>query len=273
MPKGNLKLLVIDIDGTLVDGGGRINEADKKAVKAAADNGIRVALCTGRVVRACRHILNELELDSYHIYFDGALVANVSGKDELFVWQIEDALVKKAVQFSRSNGNYLELYSSGHFFAERANWSDVIHKDYFGVMPELNSFDGIWERERIIKAELVVRDKAEAEQYRRFKEEFKALLHFSIARSPSFPTIEFINVTNRQVSKGNAMAKLAGYFGIAREEVMAIGDGSNDLSLLEIAGISVAMGNAREELKEIADHITSSVEDGGVAAAVEKFLF
>jgi len=269
----NYRLLVIDIDGTLVDGGGKINEVDKKAIKTAEGKGIRVVLCTGRVVHACRRILEKLELSGHHIYFDGALVTDARSGEELFVWQIENEIVKRMVEFSRYNDIYLELYSSEHFFAERTNWSDAIHKDYFGVTPELSSFDTIYGRERIIKAELVVRDEVEAEQYQRFKEEFKGQLHFSIARSPSFPTIEFINITNKQVSKGNAMVKLAEHFGIAKEEVMAIGDGSNDVPLLELAGLSVAMGNARQELKEIADHVTLSVEEGGVAAAIEEFLF
>jgi Cof subfamily protein (haloacid dehalogenase superfamily) len=268
----NYKLLIIDIDGTLVGRGGRVNEVDKKAIKAAEAKGIRVVLCTGRVVPACRRILKELKLKGYHIYFDGALVADVAEQDELFVWRIEEGIVKKAVEFSRRNGNYLELYSSEHFFAEKSNWSDVIHKEYFGVTPQRGSFDGIWDRERIIKAEVVVRSEAEVEQYQRFKEEFSGLLHFSVARSPSFPDIEFINITQRRVSKGNATEKLAGYFGIKTTEIIAIGDGSNDIPLFEVAGFSVAMGNAREELKEIADYTTLSVEEGGVGAAIEKFL-
>jgi hypothetical protein len=74
------------------------------------------------------------------------------------------------------------------------------------------------------------------------------------------------------VSKGRALEALASYLGIPLAEVMAIGDGINDIPLLSLAGLAVAMGNASDEVKAVADYVTLDVDHSGVAAAIEKFL-
>jgi hydroxymethylpyrimidine pyrophosphatase-like HAD family hydrolase len=105
-----------------------------------------------------------------------------------------------------------------------------------------------------------------------FKKEVDGILRFSIAYSPAYPDIKFINIVDPGVSKGEALKFLASYYGINREEVIAIGDGLNDIPLFEAAGTTIAMGNAFDELKKIADYITLDVESGGVAWAIEKFV-
>jgi 5-amino-6-(5-phospho-D-ribitylamino)uracil phosphatase len=273
LPENKYALIVVDIDGTLIGEKRVISRRDKAAIKKAAEKGIKVSLCTGRVNRACLKIIEELGLDGYHIFYDGALVSDLSGTKELYARAIDKGMVRRMVEFVSLNDTYLELYSSRHFFAERKNWSDEIHSRFFGVAPEIISYEGIWDRERVIKAELVVRSKEEAIKADRFKKEFGSDLRFSIARSPSFPDIEFINILNPEASKGEALAALAAHLGVRLEEVMAIGDGSNDVPLFEMAGFTVAMANARDELKKIADYITLDADSSGVAVAVEKFLF
>ncbi len=140
------------------------------------------------------------------------------------------------------------------------------------MAPTITSFDGIWDRERVIKAELITRDGEGLEQAKLFRQEFEGRLGFSIARSPTFPGIDFVNVINAAVSKGRALGELAAHLGISAGEVMAVGDGLNDISLLEAAGMAVAMGNAFPEVKRVADYITLDVERSGVAAAIKKFL-
>ncbi len=79
------KLLVVDIDGTLLDKNGAISDEDKKALARARDSGIQVSLSTGRVVKACLKILRQLSLDGYHMFFDGALVCNPEKGEEVYV--------------------------------------------------------------------------------------------------------------------------------------------------------------------------------------------
>lgn len=268
----NYKLLVVDVDGTIVDGNGAISLEDEKSLYRVMSVGIMVSLSTGRVIKACRKIINSLKLDGYHIFFDGALVSDPSNNVEIYCQPIDGELVKQAVQFARTNDIYLELYTQDQFFAESKNWSDDIHYNFFGVAPTIINFNEIWRKERIIKAEMVVRDRGEQSKSDLFKTEFYGRLHFSIARSPAFPDIDFINIINRGVSKGEALIRLASFLGISMKETIAIGDGYNDIPLLEAAGLSVAMGNAVPQLKQMADHVTVDIEHSGVAAAVRKYL-
>ncbi len=268
----NYKLLVIDLDGTLVNRSGDVSDRDRQVLAQAAAAGVKVALSTGRVARACLRIMNLLSLDGYHIFYDGALVSDPHQNKEVYAREIDKDVVRRAVEFSRKNDTYLELYSSENFFAEKTNWSDDIHRRFFKVAPNIVNFDGIWERERIIKAELLVHDSDEAAKADSFKKEFDGSLNFSIARSPAYPGIDFVNIISPGVSKGEALKALVSFLDIPMNEVIAIGDGLNDISLLEVAGTAVAMGNAFPEVKAVADHITLDVEDSGVAAVVERLV-
>jgi hydroxymethylpyrimidine pyrophosphatase-like HAD family hydrolase len=155
---------------------------------------------------------------------------------------------------------------------EEITWADKIHREFFGLRSTLADFDDIIGQQTIIKCELMVHNDLEEAKARLFMEHFNGRLHGSEARTPAYPEMKFINVVDPGVSKGAALDRLAEHFGIGLDRVMAIGDGTNDLPLLARAGLKVAMGNARDELKAIADHITLGVEESGVAAAIERYL-
>ncbi len=265
-------LLVVDLDGTIVDASGKISEADKAAIAAAQASGVRVALSTGRVVDACRKFIAELKLDGIHIFFDGALVYDLSHQRILYAQPVNPETLKAAVAYAREHDVYLELYALDRYFVEEINWADKIHREFFGLSSTLANFDEIISNETIIKCELMIYNDIEEARARMFMDHFKGVLRGSIARTPAFPDVRFVNVVDPAVSKGVALEKLAGYFGIGLDRVMAIGDGSNDIPLLEKAGLAIAMGNAQEELKAIADEVTLGVDESGAAAAIEKYL-
>ena len=126
-------------------------------------------------------------------------------------------------------------------------------------------------KETIIKGELMTSSSEEVSKAERFCLEFDNL-HCSWARTPAYPGVNFINVLSPEVSKGKALAALASHLGISLDEVMAVGDGPNDVSLLTSAGLAVAMGNAPDDLKSVADYSTLDTEHSGLAAAIRKFL-
>jgi Cof subfamily protein (haloacid dehalogenase superfamily) len=264
------RLLVIDIDGTLLGSEGGISSEDKEALAAARQAGVRVCLSTGRTSQGCRWIVDELSLDGYHIFFDGALV---SGPDkELYVEPLGRGVVQEVVEFVRENDIYLELYSAKDYFVEWENWATEIHRNYFKLEPMVVDFAKLKGEQKFIKGGLITRDAEETAKAKRFRNRFDRSLRFSVARSPAYPGVEFINVLAPEVSKGKALTALAAHLGVSLSEVMAIGDGTNDISLLSIAGLAVAMGNAPDEVKAVAHRVTEDVADNGVAAAVKKFL-
>ena len=125
------------------------------------------------------------------------------------------------------------------------------------------------ERQKIKEAE---KEAEEAAKAKHFCRHFEDSLHFSWARTPAYAGVDFINVLAPEVSKGKALEALALYLGVAMSDVMAVGDGPNDIPLLSAAGLAVAMGNAMDELRAVADYVTLDVKHSGLAAAVEKFL-
>ena len=266
------KLLMVDIDGTLVGKGGTISDEDKEALAKAYRSGMLVSLSTGRVAQACVEIMRELSLDGCHIFFDGALVSNLSQGNEVYVQPLSKQIVKQAVEFVRLNDIYLELYSATHYFVERKTWSSDIHHQFFGIEPTMVDFASIWDRERIIKGELVVSSSEEIAKAKSFQCSFGDSLRFSWASTPAYPDVHFINVVDPRVSKGKAMKALASHLGVSLGEVIAVGDGTNDLSLLSTAGLAVAMGNAPDEVKRVADYVTLDVDHSGLAVAINRFL-
>ena len=266
------KLLVVDVDGTLVDKDGKISAIDAQAIAKTQSASVQVSLSTGRVIRACRRIIEELSLEGQHIFYDGAVISDPVKDDVIYMKTIETAVVKRAVEFARANKIYLELYTTEKFYAERTNWSDVVHRNYFGVDPVIEDLDKVCECHKIVKAELISHNKKEDAEILMFKKEFDGILRFSPAHSPAYPDIEFMNIVDPGVSKGAALRFLIEYSGLKKDEVLAIGDGLNDVPLFEAAGTKVAMGNAYDELKALADDITLDVGNGGVAAAIDKYI-
>jgi len=264
------KLLVVDIDGTLLGREGSISAKDREALAEARWSGIKVCLSTGRAAQGCRSIIDQLSLDGYHIFFDGALVSNLG--DEIYAEPLNRKVVKEAVEFVQRNDIYIELYSTTHYFVEQENWATEIHHQYFKLEPTVVDFTDLWNRERIIKGGLITRSAQEVVRARSFRLHFDRRLRFSVARSPAFPDVEFTNVLAPEVSKGKALEALASHLGVSLGEVAAIGDGTNDIPLLSSVGLAIAMGNAPDEVKAVAHHITLDVDHSGLAAAINHFL-
>ena len=266
------KLLVIDIDGTLVAKDGSISPENREALAKVSDLGIGVSLSTGRAIRACLSIIGQLALDGYHIFFDGALVSTPGHDKEVYAQPLSRETVKQAVEFAHANDISIDLYSASHYFIERETWSSNIHSKFFGIEPTMTDFTGLWERERIIKGGMVATSPQEAAKARAIRDRFNSSLHFSWVRTPSYPGVDFVNIVAPGVSKGKALEALSAHLGINLSEIIAIGDGENDISLLTSAGLGIAMGNAPAEVKAVADEVTLDIEHSGLAAAVKKFL-
>jgi Cof subfamily protein (haloacid dehalogenase superfamily) len=266
------KLLVVDIDGTLVGRDGTISAEDREALAQASGLGVQVALSTGRVPNASLSIIKRLSLDGVHIFCDGALVSNPTQRREVYVQPLDKAIVKEAIEFARAGDIYLELYSATRYFVEKETWATEIHRQFFGLEPKVVDFTKLWKRERIIKAELMTSTPQEVAKARGFYVQFDGRLSFSRVRTPAYPGFEFINVVDLEVSKGKALEALASHLGVSMSEVMGVGDGVNDIPLLSVAGLAVAMDNAPAEVKTVAHYITLDVDRGGLATAIKKFL-
>jgi len=268
----NYKLLVVDIDGTLLGKDGTISAKDREAIAEARHLGIKVSLSTGRVPQACSRIINQLSLDGYHIFFDGALVSNPENGEEVYVRPISKELVRQIVEFTHRIEIDCDLYSATRYFVERETWVTDIRRQFFNIQPTIIDLAKLWQKERIIKGTVVVCSAEERAKADSFCRQFKSSLSFSLTKTPAYPDVDFINVVAPDVSKGKALEALASLLGIPLTEIIAIGDGANDISILSLAGLAVAMGNASDEVKAVADYVTLDIDHNGMAEAINKFL-
>jgi Cof subfamily protein (haloacid dehalogenase superfamily) len=263
---------VVDIDGTLLNRSGTVSARDRQALAAASRAGITVALSTGRVIDATRAILNELSLDGYHVFFDGALVADPSSGGEAYVEPIDAGLLAEAVAFARGNGVIIELYSSTQYFIEREDWATDIRRRFFRLEPTVTGLDRVCREERVIKGTLPARTPDEKARADGFCRHFGGRLSFSWTRTPAYADVDFVNVIAAGASKGRALEELAAFLGIRLSETAGIGNGGNDISLLSRAGLALAMGDSPDEVKAVSDFVVPDVESSGVAEAVERFI-
>lgn len=272
MSISRFKLLVVDIDGTLINKAGSISKTDIEALTRVTRAGIRVSLSTGRVSRACLGILDSLSLDGYHVFSDGAVVAEPRSGEEVYIEAIPQGIVKEIIDFVREGRMRIDLFSPDHYFVECEDWVTDIRQNFFSLDPTVVNFDHVWEQERITKATLVVRSLEEKSRAGLFLKHFNEHLNFSWTRTPAYPDVDFINVIGLEVSKGKALEELAAFLKISLSDVAAIGDGANDISLLSSAGLGIAMDNGPEDLKSVARYVVPDVEHNGVAVAVEKYV-
>lgn len=270
--ENRFKLLVLDLDGTLLNKQGKISEEDKQALISAASTGIRVSIASGRSIAACLPVIKELSLDGYHTSFDGALVSDPENGQEVFADPISRRMVEQVIGYTHDHGIDIELYSDTRLFVEKDNWSANIRRQVFNAQPVIVDFGRIEREERIIKGTIVARTREEKSKAEAFRTYFDGNLTFSVNRTPSFPGIDFVNVLAPGVSKGKALEVLVLHLGISLDEVMAVGDGLNDASILSKVGFGVAMGDASDELKKIARHVTLDAEHSGVAEVVNRVL-
>jgi Cof subfamily protein (haloacid dehalogenase superfamily) len=267
------KLLVLDIDGTLLNKQGTISEIDRQALTDTLDAGIIVSLCTGRVTRACQGILTQLSLDGFHIFFDGALVCDPVQNREIYSKSIDPRLVRKASEAALSCGVQIEFFSAAQYFTDKESWRTRLRQTFFGTSPTIVDYRALWQsNENIIKGGIIVRSHQEDLKIKQFTSLVQDSLGITWTRTPVFPDLAFINITALGVSKGKALEALASYLGIALSEVVAIGDGTNDIALLSTAGLAIAMQNAPNKLKAVAHHVTADVEHSGVAQAIRRYI-
>ncbi|WP_055666811.1 sugar-phosphatase [Desnuesiella massiliensis] len=263
------KLIAVDMDGTLLREDKTISEETIKAINRAKAKGIKVVLATGRPLEGIEKYLEELNLirkEDYALTYNGAIVQNTLTKKVISNNLIKGSDLKYLYKLSK------ELKINIHAFDKSGCITPVMSKytELEGTINKINvnlvDFNTIKEEEDIIKVMMVEEPEKLEEAIAKLPKELYD--EYTIVRSAPY----FLEFLNKQGNKGEGVRMIAQYLGIKQEEVICVGDAGNDVHMIKYAGLGVAMGNAFDEVKEIADFITKTNEEDGVAHVINKFI-
>lgn len=277
--ENKIKLICIDMDGTLLNSNHEISEENKLTLQKAFSKGINIAICTGRIFMSARYYSDLIGITNTPViasngayikngYTDKAIYENPLPKD--LVIEIYNIIKKYNLQINFNSWDTLfrvDPAPEDHTYVMMNKIVSEDKKINFIVNENLeeaiNNFDG-----DILKG--IVIEKENIETLWKAKEELKELygdkLHVVSSGNDNF------EVMLGSTSKGNAVSFLAKSLNINPSEVMCIGDSENDLSMINFAGIGVAMGNGLDILKEAADYVTDTNDNSGVSKAIENLV-
>lgn len=263
------RLIALDLDGTLLNDELSITEKTREVIGRARDCGAKIVLVSGRAYKSIERYINELNINDIVITMNGAKVTSSDGEKVIFGESLDEGICKTVLSMCEKEGVTAVMFAKDCVNIEKpGELTDFFEKhDRIPVTythtPLSKCCDGVEVGKLLLIDENEKLQKIKSCAEREIQEDVN--LHFSLPF--------FLEVYSPNVDKAIMLGKVAEYYGIAREEILAIGDGGNDIPMLKFAGCSVAMGNAPDEVKKVADYVTVTNEEDGAALAIEKFLF
>ena len=288
----NRKLLVLDIDGTLTNTQKDITPKTLEAILNIERMGHAVALASGRPTGGMRRYVDELELAKYGNYaisYNGACVTNMQTNEMVYKNALPDYVAPWMLDYAREHGLGMCIYDGNTVVCgtdvDRYIERETVLNGFNRVSVE--NFDA-YRGMDMFKALLTAPPVRAAEHEKRLADLRNGLMascagvqallekrlarrfigRLSIYRSEPY----FIEVMPRGVDKGAAIAGLIERLGMEREDVIACGDGLNDLAMIRYAGLGVAMGNAQSEIKAAADVVTGTNDEDGIVSVIEQYI-
>lgn len=264
------KIIFLDIDGTLTDSRKLITENTRRALMMASDRGLIIAIASGRPEPGLAYAAGELELSSrggYILPFNGGIVKNVSTGEVISANTISREALETAYSAAKEFGIGIITYKDGDIIAADRSDEYIALESRINGMPVRISDNFLSDISHdpvkcLLTGDPEIAEKAE----KRLAELLSGKAN--VFRSEPF----FVEVVPNGIDKAESIKTLIARLGIAREEVIACGDGFNDVSMIKYAGLGVAMANGCDAAKAAADYIAPSNDDDGIADVIEKFV-
>lgn len=260
------KMIAIDLDGTLLTDDLLISPGTAAAIRKAIEMGAVVTIATGRMFSSARLIAQQLGITAPLITYQGAMIKAANDAEVLYERSVSPVIAKSLIEIAHQKNIHLQVYQDDILYgaaetdklvayAKAVNVPYVIEPDLMKLAPkgftkllfidEPGTLDGLQKELQLVFGESAYIEKSKT---------------------------NYLEVTHPKANKGNALLFLANELGIDRSEVIGIGDNHNDFELIKAAGFGIAMGNAVQAVKDIADYTTLTNNDEGVRHAIDQFI-
>jgi len=264
------KMLLTDMDDTLLNDNWEISEENLEAMRKLADHGVHVVLCSGRPTASMAKYAHQLfphnKEHRFFISFNGAAINDLATGKELYHKGIPQDLAREVVALAESEGITAQSYKGQKFYVKEANERSELYARASGM-----EFEAVGSLVDFIDSDpLKILFNAPEEELDRVYPAARELTQGRMYMSYSKPI--YLEFLNKEVNKGSAMVQLASQLGIKTEEIVAVGDSFNDREMLEAAGVGVAVANAREAVKDMADYVTTrSHSESALVEVIQKY--
>jgi Cof subfamily protein (haloacid dehalogenase superfamily) len=259
------ELVALDVDGTLVGLDGQVSAAVVAAIARARGAGLHLGLATGRMADGVADVLERTGLPGPHIFFNGAQVRRDG--EVLASWPVATDVLAALLDACEDAQVYVEVYVDGGFLVNRMDERARPHWDLLGQEPAgvVHDVDDL--AAEVPKVTAIAFDRPGVDRIVKLMEGVG--VRPGPAGSPATPGLHYVNGNNPEADKGHALLAAAAALGVEPAATVAIGDERNDLSMLEVAGTAIAMGNATRQVRDMAHLVAPDVEQHGAAAALD----
>jgi Cof subfamily protein (haloacid dehalogenase superfamily) len=266
--KTDYKLAFFDIDGTLLSIDGTYSQRLKKAMQNIQANGIKTAIASGRPKFAADFLIDDLKLDAAGIFYTGALVYDPKNKVVIAEHNLNAVDVLELLKYVAFTDVHVEAYTRNNYYIEKCSEISQKHSEHLRCKPITKSLLSVVGDEPVTKLLLAVSRQNDHKILHDLEIKFPQLI-FAYAKMPAEPDWLFVSVINSSACKNRAFEQLLNFHSVTANQVIAFGDAHSDREFLSLAGTGVAMGNASDEIKSIADIVTLPVWEDGVAKVLE----
>lgn len=260
------KLIALDVDGTLLNDDHKLSPENREAIAEVTRQGGLIVLCTGRSPQNSIPLMEEMGLAGYVLGHNGAATVRVEDREVLHIYGLDARGLDPYIDYCRARDIHYDVNTAFDMYVDNvANLTQeaTYMYEHFRITPaSLPAWEDF--REPVVKFTVFTKADILDEAQREWSTWTQ---QYNIVRSGEF----FVDFMHPEASKGNALMNLASLLGIVQEEVLAIGNYYNDISMLTYAGLGIAMDNSPLEVKAAADAVTGSNNDHGVRDALVKY--
>ncbi|MCI3918980.1 Cof-type HAD-IIB family hydrolase [Paenibacillus sp. TRM 82003] len=261
MKEVNYRAVALDLDGTLLNSQGEISEKNKMKLKEISESGVVLVLATGRYFVQMTSILDRLNFSGVLISTDGAVTIDIKQMNVMSEYSFPVQDVEETIQLCREREIHIAVNTAFRYYVESISDFHQEHYQKYGTKYEIIP-DLLRIKEPILK--FIVSD-------HRFVNGWQHVEYGEHLRRRA-DADHYKEIVHRNTLKTNALRFILNHYQISPEELIAIGDYYNDIDMLEFAGLGIAMGNAPDEVKRIANDVTLTNDEDGVYQALEKYV-